>query len=65
MEELPTAIREAEIKIGSISIKVYHLDNGQRVLDVDDVHKFFEYLGDGGALLGRYPMPIWRNNHGA
>ncbi len=57
-KELPTAIRESLIKIGGISIKVYQLDNGQRVLDAYDVHRFFEYLEDSGNLSTEEAMSL-------
>lgn len=43
---LPVATHEAVLKIGDATIKCYLLDDGQRVLDADDVIRFFGAIAD-------------------
>ena len=40
-DEIPTAVREDTIEICGATFRVYVLDNGQRVVDADDVNNFF------------------------
>lgn len=41
MSEIPTAIRESSFQIGGLTMRVYHLDDGRRVLNADDVAALF------------------------
>lgn len=47
----PTAVSVAEIQIGSVGMRVYHLDNGQRVIDAQSMADFMAALEDGTLLL--------------
>lgn len=38
---IPKAISSSEIDLGGFIMHVYVLDNGQRVIDADDVEAFF------------------------
>jgi len=44
-DELPCAVAESSFQIGSLTMRVYHLDDGRRILNADDVATLF-----GGAL---------------
>lgn len=41
-EKIPQAISETTLSLGGLgTIKVYHLDNGQRVIDAKDLEALF------------------------
>ncbi len=44
----PKAVREAAIQLGSLTMRVYHLDDGRRIIHADDVAAFF--AGDAGDV---------------
>ena len=44
---LPKAISESVVTIGHLSIRVYVLENGQRVVNAEDAERFFEALEAG------------------
>lgn len=44
-DDLPRAVRTSHIQIGAMTLRCHHLDNGQRVFDVDDVHALFSAAG--------------------
>jgi hypothetical protein len=49
-EKLPKAVWSGVFTIWGIELKCHVLDDGQRVIDVDDFHKFID------ALEGGMPM---------
>ncbi len=51
MTPMPTAISEAEVKIGSVVLRVFHLDNGHRVIDARSMENFMEALASGSLML--------------
>jgi hypothetical protein len=42
MEALPHCIRESSFQIGGLTMRVYHLDDGRRLLNPEDVAALFE-----------------------
>lgn len=40
---IPKVVSSAEINVGGLIMHVHQLDNGQRVIDADDVAAFFRY----------------------
>lgn len=50
-EALPKAVRQAEVKIGSITLRVHHLDDGRRVIDAASMDAFMEALSNGSLVL--------------
>lgn len=40
-EKLPEAISESVLNIGGCQLRVYVLDNGQRIINADDLENFF------------------------
>lgn len=51
MSKLPKSVAEGVINLGGVSLKTYVLDNGNRVIDVDDAERFFELLGTGELTI--------------
>lgn len=51
MSDLPKALSESVLRIGAKSIKVFQLDNGERVMDRDDVESFFYDGGEQERLV--------------
>lgn len=49
-KQLPHAIAENVMMIGSIRLRVYVLNDGRRVINADDAEAFFAALGDGVKL---------------
>jgi hypothetical protein len=41
MAKIPRAISSSEIKLGDFIMHVHVLDNGQRVIDAEDMEAFF------------------------
>lgn len=41
MSKIPKVVSTGEINLGGFIMHVHQLDNGQRVIDVEDVEKFF------------------------
>jgi hypothetical protein len=39
-DEIPTATHEGELTIGGITMRIYNLDNGKRVVDANDMNAF-------------------------
>ena len=50
-DELPTVVHTAEVQIGSVTLRVLHLSNNQRVIDAESVAAFVSALEDGSLLL--------------
>ena len=46
IEKIPQAIATATVRIMGVDLTVHVLDNGQRVIDGDDLARFFDALGD-------------------
>jgi hypothetical protein len=42
---LPVVTHEGELQIGSLTLKVYQLSNGQRIIPEEDFKKFVEFMG--------------------
>lgn len=42
--DLPYAVSSAVLYVGEFPLKVFHLSNGERVIDADDFTAFFELL---------------------
>jgi hypothetical protein len=51
MNSIPTAGCQSELRILGMTIRVYVLDDGRRVVDADDAHAFFELLMQSGYGL--------------
>ena len=49
--KLPKAISSGVMNLGGIPLKVYVLDNGDRVIDADDAKRFFKLLETGEAEI--------------
>lgn len=41
MSKLPKSIATSEIDLGGFIMRVHQLDNGQRVINSDDIERFF------------------------
>ena len=41
VSDLPYATHEGVFKIGEFEFKVYQLNNGQRLIDSEDMHRFW------------------------
>jgi len=50
MENTPKAIREGELTLGTLKMKVYVLDNGQRIIESESFNRFMEYLEKGEMI---------------
>ncbi|MCK9569451.1 hypothetical protein M0R72_10975 [Candidatus Pacearchaeota archaeon] len=50
-DNLPKAIREGVLRIGNIELRCAVLDNGKRVILVEDMNKFVAALWSGELLL--------------
>ncbi len=46
-ERILKVIAEGALDIGSLKMKVYVLDNGERVISEEDAVKFFEWAASG------------------
>lgn len=44
-EDIPFATHESEMELLGVKVRVYHLDDGRRVIDADDFHKLMEAMG--------------------
>lgn len=51
MDDLPTAVSTAVIRLGSIEMRVHHLSDGRRVIDAESMADFFTALEDGTLLF--------------
>lgn len=47
-DSIPLAVAENTLDIVGIKVKVYTLDNGERVIDAEDVEKLFAWLATPG-----------------
>lgn len=47
MSDLPQAIREGELKIGHVRLRVYHLDDGRQIIDAEDFAALFDAFESG------------------
>lgn len=50
MSALPQAVRESAIPVGQVMMRVYHLDDGRRIIDADDFIAVMGALEDGMIL---------------
>lgn len=50
MTGTPKAIYESAFKVGPIEIRVFHLDNGQRVIEQESMARLLEWLYSGNTL---------------
>lgn len=50
MAEVPHSIATNEIKIGSVTLVVHNLSNGQRVIEGASVIEFFKAMENGEVL---------------
>lgn len=52
---IPTVVKEGTMRIGDMDIRVYVLDNGERIIPKEDAEKIFAALGitweEAGTLL--------------
>jgi len=60
-QPVPAAVWEGELKIGSFKIRAYVLEDGRRLLNPDDVARFFV---DGGIVLEADARAITEFCHG-
>jgi len=49
-EKLPKAVYSGEMKLGSLTLKVHVLDNGQRIIEEQSMVDFMEWIGRGGLF---------------
>jgi hypothetical protein len=49
-DNLPRAVRSAELKIGPVALMVFTLDDGRRVIDEDGLNNLMEWLEAGGQV---------------
>lgn len=47
VSNLPKSTKEGVLNIGSLQLKVFVLDNGQRVIDEESVQNFMKWLVNG------------------
>lgn len=47
MSVVAKAVSESSVQIGQLTMRVYHLDDGRRIIHGDDVAAFFKAMGDG------------------
>lgn len=52
-EHMPTAVSTSELRLGSLTMKVHHLDDGRRVIDAESYAEFFAALENGTLLLSQ------------
>ena len=50
-DSIPQAVWEGKIKAGSIELRCYVLDDGQRIIDSEDFEKLFTSIQDGTFTL--------------
>lgn len=50
-DELPREVSRGTVTMFGCEIQVIQLDDGRRILDADDVHRFFAMLESGGLDL--------------
>ena len=50
MSEIPKAIHEEVIELCGVKLRCYQLDNGQRVIEQDDLTALFEVWESPGTL---------------
>ena len=58
--EIPQAIRESSFTLSGVPIRCYVLDNGQRILNADDVHALFRAWESGAEILDHEEMQIFQ-----
>ena len=51
-EEIPTVTHEGKLTIGNLTIRVFHLSNGQRVIPQEDFEAFMTALEGDMELSG-------------
>lgn len=49
MADLPKATHTAEMSVMGIRLRVHVLDDGRRVIDAEDAHRFFAAMEDPNA----------------
>ena len=57
-EEIPKATHEGEVKVGNITLRVFHLNDGTRVIEQNSFNDFLEWLGAGGELTEEKALEI-------
>ena len=58
LEALPRATHEGTLTIGDLVLRVYQLDNGERVIDAADVESFVALI-TSDVELPRDVRPVW------
>ena len=58
-EELPTVVSESTVEIMGYTMRVYQLSNGKRVVNKEDVDRFFDCdpKPDGSEVAFETPSP--------
>lgn len=46
-DDVPAATMAGELTLSGVSVRVYVLDDGRRILDAEDVHAVFAAWADG------------------
>lgn len=49
--DIPTVVSTAEVRLGSVTLRVHHLSNNHRVIDAESVAAFIAALEDGSLLV--------------
>lgn len=57
-EKIRTAIESGLLKIGDYEIKTHILDDGTRIIEMDGLIGFLEYLANGGEVSEEDGMKI-------
>lgn len=48
-DNIPKTVSEGKIKLGDLTLNVYVLEDGRRVIDQESIEKFIEYLSNPNA----------------
>jgi hypothetical protein len=67
LERVPQVTHEGELQISGLTIRVYHLDNGQRIIPTEDFEAFLEWLEAGPREAEKWQsaaQPYYRNGTG-
>jgi hypothetical protein len=66
VSNIPKSIAQGVFNLGGMKLRTHVLDNGQRVIDANDMEKFFELMMNGEvAITEADAMEFARFMHGA
>jgi len=58
MSDIPKAIWEGVFPVFGVPLRCYVLDNGQRIINADDMDRLFEFMGTEECGAGRTQKDI-------